>query len=169
MLYQRTADLRFVSLSFWSAGLVSSMRFEHMPETSTFTPKTTTSRNVTGLRPLRQHFQHHGTYIIVRRGAIGKGQLALEDEVHRFGRRFVSALCPNLFDLGGAELDPLPVAQFMQTVAREQNAVSRAELHNVPSIGGGHGTFPRGIHPRRAADTRLRRPAGAVASRHWRR
>ena len=85
---------------------------------------------------LRQHFQHDRSNIVMRRVAIGEGQLAIEDEIHRFGCRFAPALCPHLLDLGGAKLDSLPVAQFMKTVAREQNAVSRAELHDVPFVSG---------------------------------
>jgi hypothetical protein len=75
---------------------------------------------------LWQHFQRHCSVVIVRRAAIGKCELAIENEVRRFGCRFASASCPNILHLGGAELDSLPVAQFMETIGREQNAVSWA-------------------------------------------
>ena len=85
---------------------------------------------------LGQHFQRDRSNIVMRRAAIGERQLAGEDEIQRSGCRRVSALCPNFLHFGGAELDSLPVAQFMKTVGREQNAVSRAELHDVPSVSG---------------------------------
>ena len=72
----------------------------------------------------------------MRHAPVREGHLAGEDEICRLGCRFVPALCPNLRYLDGAELDSLPVAQFVKTIGREQNAISRDELHDVPSVSG---------------------------------
>src|SRR5208282_4629227 len=56
--------------------------------------------------------------------------------IQRFACRFVPALCPNLLHLGSVELDSFPVVQFMKTVGRKQNAVSRTQLHDMPSVSG---------------------------------
>jgi hypothetical protein len=81
---------------------------------------------------LGQNLQYDRSDIVMRRVAIGECQLAVEDEIQRFGGRSGLALRPNLLDFGGAELNFLPVAQFVKPVSCEQNAVSRGELHDVP-------------------------------------
>ncbi len=48
----------------------------------------------------------------------------------------MAALRPYLLHLGGAQFDSLPIAQFVQTITREQDAVSVAELHDMPFVCG---------------------------------
>ena len=72
----------------------------------------------------------------MRNDAVGEGRLVSEDEIRRLRCRFVGALRPHLLHLGGAEFDSIWVAEFVKAVGREQNAVSWAELHDVPSVGG---------------------------------
>jgi hypothetical protein len=85
---------------------------------------------------LGQHFQYHGSNIVMRHALTGERQQAIEKEVYRFGCRFVSALRPDLLHLCSAELDSLPVTGVMEAVSREENAVSRRELHDMPFVSG---------------------------------
>lgn len=103
----------------------------------------------------------------MRRTTIGESHLAVEDKIRRLDRRFLPALCPNIFHL------PICVVQN-STSSPLRKSCSPSVANKTASPGPscttcrpyvGPGTFPRVIRLRRAAGTRFRKPAKATAFR----
>jgi len=99
-----------------------------------------------GARNGPEYFQHDPSNVVVRRDAVGEGELPVENKVRRFGCRFAATLSPHLVHFRGAELNLLPIAQLVKTVGCEQNAVSGGQLHDVPLVSGA-ANIPEGNPP----------------------